>query len=100
LASLHSSWPGRLSPSTMLPPASMLNRSFNPDGFAVASCSGERRRYTSRIARSVKLVFGFAERPNNLLNHARSARWTSQGYASGCRLASTLGAANLSPLSR
>jgi hypothetical protein len=41
--------------------------------------------------RSVKRVFGFAKRPNNLLNHARFARWTAQGYASGCRLASTLG---------
>jgi hypothetical protein len=35
-------------------------------------------------------VPGFAKRPDNMLN---PARWTSQGYASGCRLASTLGGA-------
>jgi hypothetical protein len=45
-------------------------------GLAVASHSGKRQWYASRIARSVGLVVGFAEHPNNMLNHARFARWT------------------------
>jgi hypothetical protein len=58
-------------------------------GLTVASRSGKRRWYSLRIVRSVGLVFGFTKRHDNMLN---PARWTAQGYASGCRLASTLGA--------
>jgi hypothetical protein len=48
---------------------------------AIASRCGKRRRYTLQIARSVERVFGFAKRPNFLLNPARSARWTAPLYA-------------------
>jgi len=40
-----------------------------------------------RIARPVEREFGFAKRPNNMLNLARFARWTPNRYALGCRLA-------------
>jgi hypothetical protein len=40
-----------------------------------------------QLVRSVELVSGFAEHPNNMLNLARFARWTPNRYALGCRLA-------------
>jgi hypothetical protein len=61
---------------------------FNPNGFVVASCSGGQKWYALRVVHSVGLVADFAKRPDNMLN---LARWTAQGYALTCRLASTLG---------
>jgi hypothetical protein len=43
-------------------------------GTAVAPRSGERRRYTLRVVRSVEREFGFAEQPHNVLNSARLER--------------------------
>jgi hypothetical protein len=38
------------------------------------------------VVRSIELVSGFAKHPNNMLNPARSARWTAL-LPQGCRLA-------------
>jgi hypothetical protein len=57
---------------------------------AVASRSGRQMRYSLRIVRSVELVLGLAKHPNNMLNPARSARWTAPLYA-GLPVSITLG---------
>ena len=41
------------------------------------------RWYSSQIARSVEFVFGFAKRPNNMLNLARFACWAPKATALG-----------------
>ena len=42
-------------------------------GLAATSRSGRRRWYSLRLVRSVEREFGFAKRPNNMLNHVRFA---------------------------